>query len=93
MRAHTPAGRLRPNLSAEALLARHELCEDLAHMLCDTAKMRLSELGLAQSDVLHTIGNGLPDTGLDLSTSEAEWIVGRLAELLGWLDDRGQPLR
>lgn len=62
-------------------------------MLCVTATTQLHELGIAESDVLHTISKGLPETGLALSTAESEWVIGRLAELLGWLGDGGQPVR
>jgi hypothetical protein len=35
----------------------------------------------------------LPETGLELSPPEISWVTGRLAELLGWIDEQGQPLR
>lgn len=91
--AHTPPGRQRPTLSREELLARHELCEDLAQMLCEPARNRQLELGIAESDVLHTISRALPDTGLELSNTESAWVIGRLAELMGWVDENGQPVR
>ncbi len=93
IRAHTPSGRQRPDLPREALLERHELCEDLAQMLCETASTQRHELGITESDVLHRIAASLPEAGLELSPPEISWVTGRLAELLGWIDEQGQPLR
>jgi len=77
-------GRTRPGESREHIAARHELCEDLASMLTDTARTRLWELGITEADVLQRIGRGLPSSGLDLSEAETRWVLTRLAELLGW---------
>ena len=77
-------GRSRPSESREHIAERHELCEDLATMLTDTARTRLWELGITEADVLERIHRGLPGSDLGLSDGETRWVVTRLAELLGW---------
>lgn len=86
-------GRLRPSLSRADMLERHELCEDLAQMLCEPAQTQLWSLGITESDVLGKIREGLPQTGLSLTDGEMDWVCGRLAELLGWLDNAGRAPR
>jgi len=78
------AGRLRPGITRQLLLERHELCEDLAQMLTETAQARRWELGIAEDQVLERIRRGLPQAGLELSDFESGWVMARLAELLGW---------
>ncbi|MBM3409615.1 MAG: ATPase with chaperone activity [Betaproteobacteria bacterium] len=92
IRLYVPPGRIKPTLSWAELLERHELCEDLAQMLGEPARAQLHELGLAEADVLGRIRAGLPATNLDLTVGEIGWVLGRLAETLGWFDDNGQPL-
>ena len=74
----------RPSEPREVIAARHELCEDLAQMLTETARARLFELGVAESDVLERIHQGLRADGSPVSPAEAGWDTGRLVELLGW---------
>ncbi len=77
-------GRVKPNASRQHILARYELCEDLATMLTDHAKSKLWELGVAQEDVLERIHRGLlNDEGVVVAV-EATWVTRRLAELLDW---------
>jgi len=90
---HTAVGRVRPNLPRDELLHRHELCEDLAQMLSDTARATMHDLGITEADVLNTMRKAIPGTDLDLSEGETEWVIGRIAELQGWLDERGTPPR
>lgn len=92
-RLHTPPGRLRPALSKEELLQRHELCEDLSQMLSETARSRMLELGITEADALATLRKAIPATDLELHDGEIDWVIGRIAELLGWLDERGMPPR
>jgi hypothetical protein len=74
--------RSRPSLSREEIQARYGYCEDLANMLVETAKARLWQLGLNESDVLSRIEAGLNEDGVVASTQEAWWVARRLAELL-----------
>ena len=74
----------RPLESREAIAARHELCEDLAQMLGETARDKLFALGIKPGDVLERMRLGLLEPGSPVSAAEAGWVVGRLAEVLGW---------
>ena len=77
-------GRIKPRASREAIAARYELCEDLATMLVEHAGTTRWQLGVTGDDVLERIRRGLlsDDSGVD--AAEAQWVVRRLAELLGW---------
>lgn len=79
-----PPGRLRPTESREYMLARYELCEDLADTLVERARTLLWQLGVAEEDVLDRIQAGLAGEGSGLEPREARWTACRLAELLGW---------
>ncbi|RZU00727.1 hypothetical protein [Rivibacter subsaxonicus] len=64
---------------------RYEACEDLAQLLVDRADAKLFELGsVAHEDVLLRFHAGLCAPGSMVSAPEAEWVIRRLAELLGW---------
>ena len=77
-------GRSRPSASREHIAARHEFCEDLASLLTEHASTKLFELGIADIDVLERIHQGLLAGDGAVSPAEADWVVRRLAELLGW---------
>jgi hypothetical protein len=79
-----PPGRVRPTASRAHIAARHELCEDLAQLLTDTARQQLWALGITEDLVLQRIHAGLPETGLELSPAESWWVTRRLAEVLNW---------
>jgi hypothetical protein len=79
----TRAGRL--TLPRDDLLARHELCEDLATLLTEQAKLRQWELGVTEQDVLARMHQGLlGGEASPVTPAEATWVVRRLAELLDW---------
>lgn len=80
-----PAGRLRPTETAAFIEQRYELCEDFAQMLVDKAKARQWELGITEADVLERMAQGLSASEV-FSAAEAQWVLRRLAELLGWSD-------
>ena len=77
-------GRVRSSAPREAIAQRYEFCEDLATMLVDAASTRRWELGLSDDVVLDRMRRGLLDGEAGLSPAEADWVVRRLAELLGW---------
>ncbi|HJW11118.1 MAG TPA: ATPase with chaperone activity [Albitalea sp.] len=77
-------GRVKPNAPRDEIAARYEFCEDLASMLTDPASTKLWELGVTESDVLERIHQGLITGDALVSPPEAQWVVRRLAELLGW---------
>ena len=78
-----PPGRIKPTASREHIAERHDLCEDLAQMLLETAQTQRWSLGITTDDTLERIARGLPSSGLDLSDAETGWVMTRLAELLG----------
>ena len=82
-------GRSKPSLNFEAMSARHELCEDMANMLTEHAKVVLFDLGITEADVLQRCELGLVTEASVVSPMEARWVIRRLAELLGW-DDPGE---
>lgn len=74
-------GRLRA--AASDVLARYELCEDLAGHLVDQAQQLYHREAPSEAGVLLGIHAGLVQGPL-LSPAEAGWVVQRLAELLDW---------
>ena len=79
-----PPGGYKPREPREVIAARYELCEDMAQLLTEQAKMKLFERGAAGSDVLGKVRQGLLVAGSVVTEDEAGWVVCRLAELLGW---------
>lgn len=77
-------GKTKPNASREHIAARYELCEDLATMLTQTAGEMQFKLGIAESDVLQRVHQGLQGDAAVVEAHEAQWVVCRLAELMGW---------
>lgn len=77
-----PAGKHKPTETRAVIAERHELCEDLAQMLVDTAASQRWSLGITTEDVLQKIALGLAAMDLELSEAERGWVLGRLAELL-----------
>jgi hypothetical protein len=83
---YVPAGRIRPTATRERIAQRHELCEDLAQMLIETAQNQLWQTGITEADVLERVHRGLQGGVAGLDPAEADWVVHRLAEVLGWAD-------
>ena len=79
-----PPGRFKPTASREFIAERYEWCEDLATMLMDTARQKLWELGITETDVLDRVHLGLLEGGATVDEAEARWVITRLAELLEW---------
>lgn len=74
-------GRLRT--PAAEVLARYELCEDLASHLVEQAQILYHREAPSEAGVLLGMHAALRDGGV-LSSAEAGWVVQRLAELLEW---------
>jgi hypothetical protein len=77
-------GRSKPSATREHIYERYDLCEDLANLLTEQASNKLWELGITEVDVLERIHQGLGDVDIGLSAAEAQWVISRLAEILGW---------
>lgn len=78
-------GRSKPHITWADLLARYELCEDMAQMLTGHAQEMAFRSGLPEADVLRRCLQGLQADDAPVSRDEAQWVVRRLAELLNWL--------
>ncbi len=63
---------------------RYELCEDLAQMLTEQARLKQFELGVTEQDVLEKMLQALLQEGSPVPPPQAQWVVRRLAELLDW---------
>ena len=79
----TPSGH-RLTESMQVVRQRYELCEDLANMLMDQASTAHFSSGGSERQVLETMQEGLAGGESPVSAAEAQWIVVRIAELLGW---------
>ena len=64
--------------------ARYELCEDMAQLLIEHAQALHHDQGVAEEIVLARSAAGLATPESGFSAAEAQWVVTRLAELLGW---------
>ena len=68
----------------ETIAARYELCEDLATLLTDHCSTVHFRDGLDEATVLSRCHAGLLASPTTVEPPEAEWVVRRTAELLGW---------
>ena len=84
MALHVTPGRSTPNTPQAVVIARYELCEDLACTLTGHAQTLAFKENLAEPDVLARCHQGLLAAPSDFSEREAMWVILRLAELLGW---------
>ena len=79
----TPSGR-RLTAPMATVRTRYELCEDMAQMLAEQAATALFKTGSSEREVLHRFRLALSGEGGALQPPEADWVVTRLAEILGW---------
>lgn len=63
---------------------RYELCEDMAQMLMEQASAAQFKSGGSEREVLQKMQAGLSEAESPVSPAEAQWVVVRIAELLGW---------
>lgn len=84
MAMYVTPGRNRPNAPEEVVLARYEQCEDMACLLTEHARTLAFKENFSESEVLARCHKGLGDDAADFDEKEAEWVICRLAELLGW---------
>jgi hypothetical protein len=75
--------------------SRYEVCEDLANHLVQHAQVLNHVEVPSEAEILLRIHAGLNSPDAGASRAEAQWIVRRLAELLGWacpaMDDAPNP--
>ena len=81
---HVLPGKVKPSLPWHELLARYELCEDLAQMLTEPTTTRQFQQDLLPEAALQLCLQGLHESPGVVSPAEARWVVTRLAELLEW---------
>ncbi len=82
---HLKPGRSKPVTAWDEIAERHEFCDDLAQMLVDRARHTQWDLGLDEATVLERMQDALSGAAEPVvSAAEAQWVVCRLAELLGW---------
>jgi hypothetical protein len=77
-------GRMKPLLPRDELMARYELCEDLATQLTEFARNLQFELGISEDEVLTRVRLGLLTEPSVVTPPEADWVTRRTAELLEW---------
>jgi hypothetical protein len=68
----------------ETIATRHELCEDMANLLTEHCSTIHFRDGVEESQVLERVHLGLLAPPITVEAPEAEWVVRRTAELLGW---------
>ena len=76
--------RQRLTASRATIAARYELCDDLANLLTDHCSTVHFRDGLDEATVLSRCHRGLLAPPTTVEALEAEWVVRRTAELLGW---------
>lgn len=77
-------GRSTPNAPHETVIARYELCEDMASTLIEHAQTLAFNESLSESAVLTRCHQGLLADVSAFAAGEAWWVITRLAEMLGW---------
>jgi hypothetical protein len=75
-------GRAKLQATQAVVLARYELCEDVASALVEQANTRMWELGVEKTDIVSRIRQSLMGGETGLSDAEAEWVSLRLSELM-----------
>ena len=84
MAMYVTPGQNRPNAPQDVVLARYEQCEDMACMLTEHAQTLAFKEDISEKEVLVRCHQGLISDASDFTERESEWVIFRLAELLGW---------
>ena len=84
MALYVTRGQSRPNAPEPIVVARYEQCEDMACLLSEHAQSMAFKENFTEREVLARCRQGLLAAAADFTASEAEWVILRLAELLGW---------
>jgi hypothetical protein len=84
MAMYVTPGHSRPNAPQDVVLARYELCEDMACLLAEQAQTLVFKENLPEKEVLGRCHHGLLNDASDFTDKESAWVILRLAELLEW---------
>lgn len=84
MSMYVSPGCSKPNAPQDLVLARYEQCEDMACLLTEHAQTLAFKENFTEQEVLVRCRKGLLTDRSDFSEHESEWVILRLAELLGW---------
>ena len=84
MALYVKPGQTRPNAPQDVVLARYEQCEDMASVLTEHAQTLAFKENFSEAEVLAKCHKGLLNDASDFNENEAQWVIQRLAELLGW---------
>lgn len=104
IRLYASPERARARALAEQIAQRFEVCDELATSLAPRAQELQFKLGITEADVIDKMLDTLlaltgaqdgtePPADAVLSVAEARWVVGHLAEQLGWLEHLSAELR
>jgi len=77
-------GHRKPDASHDVILGRYERCEDMACLLTEHAQTMAFKENFAAEEVLVRCHHGLLADASNFTERESDWIIRRLAELLGW---------
>lgn len=84
MAMYVKPGHCKPNASHEVILGRYERCEDMACMLTEHSQTMALKENFSRHEVLARCHQGLLTEASNFTAMESEWVIRRLAELLGW---------
>ncbi len=84
MAMYVKPGQSRPNAPQEVVLARYEQCEDMANILAGQAQTIAFKENLSEKEVLERCHLGLQTRESSFTEKESDWVICRLAELMGW---------
>src|SRR3569832_633755 len=81
---YTSADGSRLTRPAGEIIARYELCEDIAQTMSERAATLLATSNDSERQVLVRVREALNGDNRSVTSAESTWVVRRLAELLDW---------
>lgn len=84
MATYVTPSRDRPNAPQAVILARYELCEDMASLVTEQVQTLAFKENFSGAEALRKCYQGLLAGEADFNPREAAWVVLRLAERVGW---------
>ncbi len=67
------------------ILAKYEICEDLAHLLAQQGRAAMLDMGITEFDVQTTYRSHLAAPEMALTEKEQAWVLLRCCEVAQWL--------